>query len=181
MNFDTMFNSMKNEKFCNNSYNICSNKNTRDAFRRGLSNESEFGRSEKDSKNCVVLVNSQSKLTIYCFEGNIKEKINGLHPKTLDFVFKVENSDSDILAISNSFSVIPARLFVNEGDLTKSSIGGPYINLFNPCYQIKMTDKSYSDDNSFLYIFDQILDLSDEELLNTKQLSAAYEITNDRE
>lgn len=184
MNFDTMFNSMKNEKFCNYQYNLCSytNKNDfSDAFLRGLSNESEYSRSEKDSQNCVVLVNSQSKLTIYCFEGNIREKINGLLPKTLDFVFKVENSDSDILAVSNSFSVIPARLYADEGELVKSFNGGRHINLFNPCFLIYRTDEHHSDDNSFFYIFDQILELSDEELLNTKQLSVAYEITNDRE
>ena len=70
---------------------------------------------------------------------------------------------------------------MQDGDLTKSYGGGSYINLFNPCFLIYRTDKYYRDNNSFLYIFDQILELSDEELLNTKQLSAAYEITNDRE
>lgn len=183
MNFDTMFNSMKNEKFCNYQYNLCSyHKNdSSDAFLRGLSQESGFSKSEKDLEHCVVLVNSQSKLTIYCFEGNIKEKIRCLLPKGLDFVFKVENSDSDILAVSNSFSVIPARLYAQEGDLVKSFMGGSYINLFTPRFHIFKTDKFNQDYNSFLHIFDQILELSDEELLNTKQLSTAYEITNDSE
>ena len=186
MDINTMSNRMKKEKFCEHLYNLCSysdpyENDFTDAFLRGLSNESGFSKSEKDLEHCVVLVNSQSKLTIYCFEGNIKEKIKCLLPKSLDFVFKVENSNSDILAVSNSFSVIPARLYAQEGELVKSFNGGSYINLFTPRFLIFKTDKSSRDYNSFLYIFDQILELSDEELLNTKQLSTVYEITNDRE
>ena len=177
MNFNTMFDSVKNMKFSNRFddgffYNP-------KAF-KGLSNSEDFHQNTKfDEEHCVVMVNSPSKLTVYCFDGNIKESINCLLPKTLDLVFKVENTDGDIVAISNNINLYSAIIGGSTARITGTSYGT--INLFTP--YLKLVNRSYSSDGfeGFLAKFDQIVELSDEELLNTKQLSASYEITGDHE
>ncbi len=176
MNFNTMFDSVKNMKFSDRfDYGFFKNPN---AF-KGLSNSEDFHNTKTDMEHCVVMVNSPSKLTVYCFDGNIKESINCLLPKTLDLVFKVENTDGDIVAISNNINLYSAITSPQEYHVSQQ--GGSNINLFTP--YLKLVNRSYSSDGfeGFLAKFDQIVELSDEELLNTKQLSASYEITGDHE
>ena len=176
MNFNTMFDSVKNKKFSDRvDEGFFYNPN---AF-KGLSNYEDFHQNTKiDKEHCVVMVNSPSKLTVYCFDGNINESINCLLPKTLDLVFKVENTDGDIVAISNNFNLYSAISNASSGNDLGTS--GGYINLFTP--YLRLVDKSRSlGSTGFLGKFDQIVELSDEELLNTKQLSASYEITGDHE
>ncbi len=176
MNFNTMFDSVKNMKFSDRiSEGFFYNPK---AF-NGLSNYADFNHTKKDKNHCVVMVNSPSKLTVYCFDGDIRESINCLLPKTLDLVFKVENTDGDIVAISNNINLYSAITSPQEYHVSQQ--GGSNINLFTP--YLKLVNRSYSSDGfeGFLAKFDQIVELSDEELLNTKQLSASYEITGDHE
>ena len=174
MNFNTMFDSVKNMTFSNSIYkSYYENEN---AF-NGLSNLEDFNNTNKDKDHCVVMVNSPSKLTVYCFDGNIKETINCLLPKKLDLVFKVENTDGDIVAISNNLTVYSGNGYASSNDVGGM---GDSINLFTPYLQLVDTSRSLVS-KGFLAKFDQIVELSDEELLNTKQLSASYEITGDHE
>lgn len=172
MNFNTMFDSVKNMKFSDRfNDGFFNNPN---AF-SGLSNRADFDNTTNDRKHCVVMVNSPSKLTVYCFDGDIEKSVKCLLPKTLDLVFKVENTDGDIVAISNNFNLYSA---IKDASSIKVGGGmGSSINLFTP--YLELYDGSYT--RSFLAKFDQIVELSDEELLNTKQLSASYEITGDHE
>ena len=183
MNFNTMFDSMKNQKICdypaydNNScyYNF----RIGDAFRR-LSNHYEFvNRDSKKGINdrCIVMANSPSKLTVYCFDSDIEESVKCLLPKKLDLVFKLENTDGDVIAISNSYTIIPADGYIYEQDFGSPG-GGLTILSFMPRFAFQRGGSTYP---SFLHVFDQIFELSDEELLNTKQLSASYEITGVQE
>lgn len=172
MDINAMFDSIKKKSYSDTINHNSSFENI-NAF-NGLSNILAFNDTNKDKDHCVVMVNSPSKLTVYCFEGNIKETINCLLPKELDLVFKVENTDGDIVAISNNFTVGADR----------GRVGGLYnynrssINLFTPYLELGDNRGRMS---GFLGKFDQIVELSDEELLNTKQLSASYEITGDHE
>ncbi len=177
MNFNTMFDSVKNMKFSDRiSEGFFYNPK---AF-NGLSNYADFNHTKKDKNHCVVMVNSPSKLTVYCFDGDIRESINCLLPKTLDLVFKVENTDGDdgdIVAISNNLTVYSGNGYASSNDVGGM---GDSINLFTPYLQLVDTSRSLVS-KGFLAKFDQIVELSDEELLNTKQLSASYEITGDHE
>lgn len=177
MNFNTMFDSVKNMKFSDKTYdNSYENGNT---F-KGLSNLEDFNNTKKDKDHCVIMVNSPSKLTVYCFDGDIEKSVKCLLPKTLDLVFKVENTDGDIVAISNNFTVYPVIRAADGRDVGGGYASSSQINLFTP--YLKLVDKSIgSESKGFLAKFDQIVELSDEELLNTKQLSASYEITGDHE
>ena len=102
---------------------------------------------------------------------------NCLLPKKLDLVFKVENTDGDIVAISNNLTVYSGNGYASSNDVGGM---GDSINLFTPYLQLVDTSRSLVS-KGFLAKFDQIVELSDEELLNTKQLSASYEITGDHE
>lgn len=176
MDINAMFDSIKKKGYSDGFLN--SSFQNQNAF-NGLSNREDFFNTMKDKDHCVVMVNSPSKLTVLCFEGDIKETISCLLPKKLDLVFKVENTDGDIVAISNNITV-----GANRG--TVESIDAPYINqptssytLFTP--NLRLDEKYGGVMIGFLGKFDQIVELSDEELLNTKQLSASYEITGDHE
>ena len=177
MNFNTMFDSMKKREYSDRNYkSTFEDPNT---F-KGLSNPKDFTyNTNTNTDKCVVMVNSPSKLTVYCFDSDIRESINCLLPKTLDLVFKVENTDGDIVAISNSFNVYLAITSPQEYHVTKQS--GSNINLFTPYFAFRNSIGDSSLAEGFLKIFDQVVELSDEELLNTKQLSASYEITGDHE
>ena len=173
MDINTEFNSAQNRKFCDESSG-CSYYEEY-AFKK-LSNPTEFYNSKYDPEHCILMVNTPSKLTVYCFDGNIEKSINCLLPKQLDLVFKLEKSDGDIIAISDNFPITSARYqeWIDFG------MGRKLLNLFTPYFKLK--NEYFNDVNTPLFlIFDQIFELSDEELLNTKQLSASYEITGDHE
>lgn len=111
----------------------------------------------EEKYECIDLVNSVSKSKLYCFETDslFRCKI----PNELSIVFKVENSDGELISISNPVSLI----FHNGGS---TLVFQPYMrkdNGFGPFW-------SY-----FLY-FDQEINLTDEDMFNTKQISASYEI-----
>ena len=83
MNFDNMLDYFKDKNFSIYPNTRFLNNN---AF-KGLTNNYEFIKTERNKKQCAVMVYSPSKLTVYCFDGDIENSIRCLFPKELDLVF----------------------------------------------------------------------------------------------
>jgi len=121
------------------------------------------------SDECAFVIDSLTQLFLYCFNSRIGETFkNKLTPNKLKIVFKIEDKDGVPLAVTDAYEL---KLLDNHPHfraafypfLLVRPSGSPY-------------DRSYS---SYMYFVDQQLNLSDEEMLNIKNIQASFEIIDE--
>lgn len=136
----------------------------------GVANRNDFLNLVDDDKKCMAIVDSLSTISVYCFDLQITNMFNCITPNNLTLVFKIEDSDGVPLAVSDAITF----KFIDQ-----SSGPNRFVERFRKYMLalfpfIKITD-AYGD-KSYVFYIDQKLDLSDEEMLNIKQLSPSFEI-----
>ncbi len=124
---------------------------------------------------CVTVIDSLAKLSLYCFDSNIKDTLKCIRPNNLNIVFKVEGDDETPLAVSEA-----KTFYFNSDDYYFNFRFGARMD-DNVAFFPHFSDSSgnHTSNETYLFYFDQPFNLLDEEAMDTKRIKATYEITNE--
>lgn len=139
----------------------------------GVANRNDFLNLARDNEKCIAIVDSLSTISVYCFDLQIKKMFSCIIPNNLTLVFKIDDSDGVPLAVSDAVTSVFSSL-ASRSLASRSYRFGTRDLLLALFPFIGITD-SFST-NSYVFYIDQKLDLSDEEMLNIKQISPSFEI-----
>lgn len=152
---------------------------------RGLTDESgfsdsDFNRETRESRlnECAIVIDSLTQLSLYCFNSRIDETFkNKLPPNRLKIVFKIEDKDGVPLAVTDAYELRLWNRFPDSRFLEDRS--SKFHVAFYPYLSIETGESYNRGDESYMYFVDQQLNLSDEEMLNIKNIQASFEIIDE--